>query len=108
VLSLRQLGYEKFSTTHTRPRSSNVKAIGCVIAGSAANTVALNSGGSFIEAAASSARIAFSEVATSPEPRPDPRCAEVPTAALGAARSCATAANEKHDAKTNKKINRME
>ena len=49
-----QVGYDRHSTTHTRPRSSNVNAIGCTMSGSPANSVALKPGGSCIVAAASS------------------------------------------------------
>ena len=46
-------GYERHSTTHILPRSSNVIDIGCTTSGSPANRVALNPGGNLMAAAAS-------------------------------------------------------
>ena len=46
--SVCHLGYEWFSATQSRPRSSMAKAIGCTMSGSPANSVALKPGGSVI------------------------------------------------------------
>src|SRR5262249_45448430 len=47
-----QLGYDRHSTTHMRPRSSKVNAMGCTISGSPANSVAWKPGGRVMALAA--------------------------------------------------------